>query len=314
VNNIYYTKYLPVFIFDACNLHLTFMGQISETELILNADGSVYHLNLLPGEIADTVITVGDQDRVAAISKYLDHIEFKKAKREFVTHTGSIGNKRLTVISTGIGTDNIDIVFNELDALVNIDFATRTPHTNLHSLNIIRIGTSGAVQADIPVDSLLVSALAFGLDPLMQYYKQDLSEQEKNLLNSFLAALPGTYKLAPYIASANKALLDTLGAGLQQGITITTPGFYAPQGRQVRAISTMPELMDIIQKFKADGQRITNLEMETAGIYGLAGSLGHKALSFNLILANRVTQTFSKQPAKIMDHYIKQILEKLTDN
>lgn len=305
---------MPVFIFQTGNLHLTFMNPISATDLILNADGSVYHLNLLPGEIADTIITVGDQDRVAAISKYFDHIEFKKAQREFVTHTGSIGNKRLTVISTGIGTDNIDIVLNELDALVNIDFATRMPHANLQSLHIIRIGTSGAVQADIPVDSLLVSALAFGLDPLMQYYKQDLSEHEKSLLNSFAAALPGTYKIAPYIASANKALLDTLGAGLQQGITITAPGFYAPQGRQVRAISAMPDLMDSIQNFKAGDQRITNLEMETAGIYGLAASLGHKALSFNLILANRVTQTYSKQPVKVMDDSIKQVLEKLADN
>lgn len=287
------------------------MNRISETDLILNADGSAYHLNLLPGEVADTVITVGDQDRVEGITKYFDEIEFKKAKREFVTHTGRIGNKRLTVISTGIGTDNIDIVLNELDALVNIDFNTRLINTTLRSLNIIRIGSTGAVQADIPVDSLLVSEAAFGLDPLMHYYKQNLTEKESSLLNSFKAALPVDYSLLPYIASADKGLLNTLGAGLQQGITITAPGFYAPQGRQVRAVSAMPKLMEIIQNFRSGDNRITNLEMETAGIYGLAASLGHKAISFNIVLANRVTHTFSKQPAQIMDHYIKLVLNRL---
>ncbi|RZA04135.1 MAG: phosphorylase [Sphingobacteriaceae bacterium] len=287
------------------------MKPISETDLILNADGSAYHLNLLPGDVADTVITVGDQDRVGEITQYFDHIELKKGKREFITHTGTIGNKRITVISTGIGTDNIDIVFNELDALVNIDFKTRIPHSSLHSLNIIRIGTSGAVQADIPVDSLLVSAAAFGLDALMHYYKQNLSSQEKDLLNDFISALPVDYNLSPYIASADLTLLNTLGDGLSQGITITAPGFYAPQGRQVRAQNIMPDLMNIIQNFRSNGNRITNLEMETAGIYGLAASLGHKALSCNVILANRVTNNFSKQPAKIMDHYIKQLLEKI---
>ena len=287
------------------------MKRIAETDLILNADGSAYHLNLLPGDIADTVITVGDQDRVGEITQYFDHIELKKGKREFITHTGTIGNKRLTVISTGIGTDNIDIVLNELDALVNIDFKTRIPHTNLCSLNIIRIGTSGAVQADIPIDSLLVSSAAFGLDALMHYYKQDISAQEQELLKAFQSALPNKYTLSPYIASADSSLLNTLGQGLPQGITITAPGFYAPQGRQVRAENVMPDLIDIMQNFNSAGQRITNLEMETAGIYGLAASLGHKAISFNVILANRVTQTFSKQPAKIMDHYIKQLLEKI---
>lgn len=287
------------------------MKRIAETDLILNADGSAYHLNLLPGDVADTVITVGDQDRVAEITQYFDHIEIKKGKREFITHTGTIGNKRITVISTGIGTDNIDIVLNELDALVNIDFKTRVPHANLRSLNIIRIGTSGAVQAYIPIDSLLVSSAAFGLDALMHYYKQNVSVQEEKLLSDFQSALPKNYSLLPYIATADSTLLNTLGEGLPKGITITAPGFYAPQGRQVRTENVMPDLMDIIQNFNSGGQRITNLEMETAGIYGLAASLGHKAISFNVILANRVTQTFSKQPAKIMDHYIKQLLEKI---
>jgi uridine phosphorylase len=288
------------------------MNRISETDLILNADGSAYHLNLHPGDVADTVITVGDPDRVSEISKYFDTVELKKGKREFITHTGTIGNKRLTVLSTGIGTDNIDIVFNELDALVNIDFNSRTVNPDLRSLNIIRIGTSGAVQADIAVDSLLLSSAAFGLDPLMHYYKQQLTTNEQNLLNSFKADLPADASLSPYVASAGEALLAVLGKGEQQGITITAPGFYAPQGRQVRALAAIPQLMDIIQQFNFEGQRITNLEMETAGIYGLAVALGHHAVSCNVILANRSTQVFSKQPGKIMDHYIKILLAKIT--
>ncbi|MDB5155378.1 MAG: phosphorylase [Mucilaginibacter sp.] len=288
------------------------MNRIPETDLILNADGSAYHLNLLPGDIADTVITVGDPDRVGEVSKYFDSIELKKGKREFITHTGYIGNKRLTVLSTGIGTDNIDIVLNELDALVNIDFKTRTVNANLRSLKIIRIGTSGAIHADIAVDSLLISSAAIGLDPLMNYYKQTLNDKENNLLNAFKANLPKNTKLHPYIASAGKDLLQALGSGEQQGITITAPGFYAPQGRQIRIEVTMPGLMEIIQQFNFEGQRITNLEMETAGIYGLAAALGHQAISCNIILANRATQAFSKQPAKIMDHHIGQIIEKLT--
>ena len=287
------------------------MNHIAETDLILNADGSAYHLNLLPDDVADTIITVGDPDRVGEVSKYFDSIELKKGKREFITHTGSIGNKRLTVLSTGIGTDNIDIVLNELDALVNIDFNTRTINPSLRSLNIIRIGTSGAVQADIEVDSLLISSAAFGLDPLMHYYQQTLNTGEQNLLNAFKATLPDDTNLSPYTASAGTDLLAKLGEGKQQGITITAPGFYSPQGRQVRAVAAIPQLMECIQHFNLDGQRITNLEMETAGIYGLASALGHQALSCNVILANRVTQVFSKQPAKIMDHYISQLLETL---
>jgi uridine phosphorylase len=289
------------------------MNRISETDLILNADGSAYHLNLHPGDIADTIITVGDPDRVGEVSKYFDFIELKKGKREFITHTGTIGNKRLTVLSTGIGTDNIDIVFNELDALVNIDFSKRSVNQTLRSLNIIRIGTSGAVQADIAIDSLLLSSAAFGLDPLMHYYKQTLSGKEQDLLNAFKTTLPAYAILSPYIASAGANLLAKLGNGEQQGITITAPGFYSPQGRQVRAVAAIPNLMNIIQQFNFEGQRITNLEMETAGIYGLATSLGHQAVSCNVILANRVTQKFSMQPAKIMDHYIKQLLERLAN-
>lgn len=288
------------------------MTPIAETDLIVNADGSVYHLNLQPGDVADTVITVGDPDRVAEVSKYFDHIELKKGKREFITHTGTIGSKRITVLSTGIGTDNIDIVFNELDALVNIDFKTRVVNPELHSLNLIRIGTSGAVQKDIEIDTLLISSAAIGLDPLMHYYQQNLDESEQGLLAAFKLALPDT-NLSPYIASAGKTLFAALSNNEQQGITITAPGFYSPQGRQVRARAAVPHLMEAVQQFNFNGQRITNLEMETAGIYGLAAALGHQAVSCNVILANRATQVFSRRPGAIMDHYIRHIIEKLVN-
>ncbi len=288
------------------------MNKISETDLILNADGSIYHLNLLPGDVADIVITVGDQDRAAEVSKHFDRIELKKGKREFITHTGYLGNKRITVVSTGIGTDNIDIVLNELDALVNIDFNTRTVNPQLRSLNIIRVGTSGAVQPDIEINSVLVSAAAFGLDPLMHYYQQQITAEEQALLQSFKNALPGHYTMQPYLTSAGKTLLDKLAADFVKGITITAPGFYAPQGRQVRAKSAVSQLMQTIGSFEYQQQRITNLEMETAGIYGLSQSLGHQAISFNAILANRVTHQFSKQPQKVMENCIKQVLELIT--
>jgi uridine phosphorylase len=294
-------------------INTTVLNQIAETELILNADGSVYHLNLLPGDIADTIITVGDPERVWQVSRYFDHIELKKSKREFVTHTGTIGSKRITVISTGIGTDNIDIVMNELDALVNIDLRTRLPKEQLRKLNIIRIGTSGAIQAEIAVDSLLVSSVAFGMDTLMHYYKHQISAHEKQLLHAFKAALPKESTFLPYVASADTWLISKLTCGLQQGITITAAGFYAPQGRVIRAKAAYPGLMESIQNFNSDGKRITNLEMETAGIYGMASLLGHRAISFNVILANRVKKVFSTRSDQVMDHYIKQILNKLED-
>jgi uridine phosphorylase len=289
------------------------MKPIAESELILNKDGSVYHLHLLPGDLADTVITVGDPDRVPRVSRYFDTIELKKSKREFVTHTGTIKRKRITVMSSGISTDNIDIVLNELDALVNIDLKTRLPKTQLKKLNIIRIGTSGAIQADIPVDSLLVSKAAFGLDTLMHYYKRDITKPEQQLLDTLKQVLPRDGGFVPYIASADSGLMTKLGHDVLQGITFTAPGFYAPQGREIRAHSAHPEFMNALRHFDLNGQRITNLEMETAGIYGLSSVLGHKAISFNIILANRSTQTFSKQPEKIVDHYIRQLLDRIAD-
>jgi uridine phosphorylase len=269
---------------------------------------------LLPEDIADTIITVGDPERVTQVSKYFDRIDVKKSKREFVSHTGNIGNKRIMVLSTGIGTDNIDIVLNELDALVNVDFQTRQVKTGLKSLNIIRIGTSGAVQADVPVDSLLISGLAIGMDALMHYYQHQNSAADTELLNEFKFALPADSTFSPYIASANEALMNDFSVNVPTGISISAPGFYAPQGREVRAKATMPGLLNAISKFSYAGQRITNLEMETAGIYGLAGALGHRAISFNAILANRITQEFSSRPLRTIDTCIETVLERITSN
>ena len=217
--------------------------KISESDLIINPDGSIYHLNLLPEDIADTIITVGDQDRVAEVSKHFDSIELKKGKREFITHTGYLGKKRISVISTGIGTDNIDIVFNELDALVNINFETRTVNKELKSLNIIRVGTSGSIREDIEVGSILASSYGLGLDALMSYYEQDLSIEDTYLLQQIKAHLP-VLKSEPYLTPASSQLLNQIAHDLPQGITATAPGFYAPQGRAVRAKLQVPDLIE----------------------------------------------------------------------
>lgn len=287
------------------------MKTISETDLILNADGSVYHLNLLPEDLASTIITVGDPDRVEEVSRHFDAIELKKGKREFITHTGYLGKKRISVVSTGIGTDNIDIVLNELDALVNIDFKSRQVKEQLTSLDIIRIGTSGTIQPDIPIDSILVSEFALGLDALMGYYCYENNTAEQDLLTAILAQQPALKSLNPYLASAGSHLLKTIGKDLLKGITVTAPGFYAPQGRQVRYVNMVPDLIKHLNSFKKDTYRITNLEMETAGIYGLAKVLGHQALSVNAILASRVKFEFSKNPQKIVDQAIELVLGRI---
>lgn len=287
------------------------MNKISETDLIINPNGSIYHLNLLPEDIADTVITVGDPDRVSEVSKHLDSIELKKGKREFISHTGYLGSRKITVISTGIGTDNIDIVFNELDALVNIDFSSRMVKPELKSLNIIRIGTSGAVQHDIPIGSIMVSEYGVGLDSLMQYYQSHNSVDEQNILNALKSHFNHLKGISPYISSADTDLIETIGKGLERGITVTAPGFYAPQGRQVRAKTSFPALIEDIRSFKNDKYRITNLEMETAGIYAMSNVLGHKALSVNAILASRLNFEFAPNPTKIINQAIELVLSRL---
>ncbi|WP_145854294.1 nucleoside phosphorylase [Pedobacter suwonensis] len=285
--------------------------KISESDLIINPDGSIYHLNLLPGDIAETIITVGDPDRVGEVSKYFDQIEFKKGKREFVTHTGYVGKKRVTVLSTGIGTDNIDIVFNELDALVNVDFETREVKKSLTSLNIIRVGTSGAVQPDIPMGTILASSYGLGMDALMNYYVHQLSPDEQLLLDDVKTHFGQLKHINPYLTAADDGLLHTIGKDMIHGITITAPGFYAPQGRIVRAKNSVTDFIGLINSFQRNQHRITNLEMETAGIYALAKVLGHKALSINAILASRVKFEFSNEPNKIVEQAIKMVLERV---
>ncbi|QQT60210.1 nucleoside phosphorylase [Sphingobacterium multivorum] len=283
---------------------------INASELILNADGSIYHLNLLPEDLAGTVITVGDPDRVAKVSKYFDRIELKKGKREFITHTGYLGNKRLTVISTGIGTDNIDIVLNELDALANIDFANRTVKSTLSSLHIVRIGTSGAVQQDVEMGTILASAYGVGLDALMNYY-QGSYDGEEQALQVELAKYFSALNINPYVAKAGAGLLDRIAFDLPKGVTLTAPGFYAPQGRTVRSTNTIPNFIDLINSFQYKGQRFTNLEMETAGIYALANMFGHQALSINAILASRVDGRFFSAPEEVVGKAIQLVLERI---
>ncbi|MET4080426.1 uridine phosphorylase [Pedobacter sp. UYP30] len=283
---------------------------IPESDLIINPDGSIYHLNLLPEDVADTIITVGDPDRVAEVSKHFDKIELKKGKREFMTHTGLLGSKRITVLSTGIGTDNIDIVLNELDALVNIDFHTREIKKSLKSLNIIRIGTSGAVQDDIPLGSIIASSFGLGMDALMNYYQSQNTIGEIDILVKINKHFNGFAKLNPYITAGSEHLLSTIGKNLTHGITVTAPGFYGPQGRKLRAHNSIDNLIERITSFNHNGTRITNLEMETAGIYALSNILGHQAISINAILASRTKLAFAKEPQKIIDKAIKLVLER----
>ncbi len=287
------------------------MSRISEADLVINQDGSVYHLNLLPNELADTVIVVGDPGRVAEVSKYFDRIEHKKSKREFITHTGYLGQKRISVISTGIGTDNIDIVFNEIDALANIDFDTRQIKSQLKALDIIRIGTSGSMQTDIPIGSVLASSHGMGFDNLMDFYVNDIPESCQVILKAFKSHLGNVPKIDPYLYPASDTLLNRIAFDLPKGITATSPGFYAPQGRQVRAANAIPNFVEKLNTFNHNNIRISNFEMETSAIYALANVLGHNALSINGILASRVNFEFAKEPKVVIENTIKTVLERI---
>lgn len=284
---------------------------IANSELIINPDGSIYHLNLKPNQLAQTVITVGDPERVKEVSKYFDVVECKVGKREFHTHTGVYKNKRISVISTGIGTDNIDIVFNELDALVNVDFNTREVKNTHTSLDIIRVGTSGAVQSDIPVDSFLLSQRGIGFDSLFHWYENDGGDLafakavSQQINRSQLHA-------APYVVSCNKDLAKKFQTiEMQNGNTITNVGFYGPQSRKIRLEPSEKNLNMQISDFNFEGSKITNLEMETAGIYAMSSLLGHRAISLNAILANRVTGEFSEKPNDIVEKLIKFTLDRI---
>ncbi|MFA7445357.1 MAG: nucleoside phosphorylase [Flavobacteriaceae bacterium] len=284
---------------------------MKSSELILNPDGSVYHLNLKPENIAHDIIFVGDQDRVERISKHFDTLEFSTQKREFKTHTGTYKGKRLTVISTGIGPDNIDIVLNELDALVNIDFETRQVKKELTSLNIVRIGTSGSLQTDIPVDSIVASEYGLGMDNMLRSYVID-EICEKDIEEAFIAHTHWDLRKGrPYVIKGSTELLNKFYSDKTfKGFTGTAGGFYGAQGRILRLDIQDRELNHKMDAFNYNGTRMTNLEMETAAIYGLAKLLGHHALALNVIVANRANGTFSQDPYKPVDELIVYALER----
>lgn len=286
---------------------------VPESELIVNPDGSIYHLNLKDEHIADDVIVVGDQDRVEKISQRFDSVEIKKHHREFYTHTGTLKGKRITVLSTGIGGDNIDIVINELDAAVNIDLETRQVKENKRSLNIVRLGTSGALQEDIPMDSFLISEYAFGFDGLTHFYEGNSTEEEKAIEDAFVQHLQWPVERArPYIRQADKQLLSKIEAGMLKGITATASGFYGPQGRELRLKTRTQNFAQSINSFRYEGKRVTNFEMESASIYALGSLLGHKCCTVCAIIANRITNQFSQDHQSTIDNLIDDVLFKLT--
>lgn len=287
---------------------------IQSSELILNPDGSVYHINLKPEQIAKDIIFVGDQNRVEKITQHFDSIEFTTQKREFKTQTGTYKGKRITVMSTGIGPDNIDIVMNELDALVNIDLNTRTVKDELTSLNIVRVGTSGSLQADIPVDSMVMSAYGLGLDNMLRSYLID-SISEKDMEEAFIAQTNWDMKKGrPYVIAGSDALIKKFESNqIFKGFTGTAGGFYGPQGRVLRLNIQDPKLNSKMDAFNYNGTKMTNLEMETGAIYGLGKLLGHQCLSLNAIIANRANGTFSEDPYKTVDQLIEYTLMKLTE-
>lgn len=288
------------------------MHQIPESELILNPDGSVYHLNLLPEDISDTIINVGDPDRVKMVSHFFDKIEVIKQKREFVTHTGFYNGKRITVISTGIGTDNIDIVYNELDALVNVDLKTRTIKNDLKSLNLIRIGTSGALQEEILPDSFVCSSYGLGLDGLLNYYHWTPGSDEKELQLALMKHLPAEGRFPQvYLAKGSRELHDKLSPGMHSGITASCSGFYGPQQRQIRLKPFRMDLIERLTSFRFNDIKVTNFEMETGAMYGLARLLGHRCCSVNVIVANRIRQEFSRKPYESVKMLIETVLSRI---
>jgi uridine phosphorylase len=286
------------------------MAKISETDLVLTPDGSVYHLNLQPKSISDTIIMVGDPGRVHSVSKYFDEIEFEMNQREFITHVGKYKGKRITVISTGIGPDNVEIVFTELDALVNIDLKSREPKTRKKKLKIVRIGTSGALQEDIPVGAHLVSDYAVGLDNLMTFYDFPMDDYEAGLAHDIQrkTGLP----FMPYVARCSETLRDQIaGSDMIKGNTVTCPGFYAPQGRVLRLPIRFPNLLEDLNYYNKGDFWLTNFEMETSTYYAFGKLMGHEVLSANAIIANRIKTKFSKDPHKIVDGLIKKVLDRI---
>ena len=289
-----------------------YKGSIPPTELIITEEGRIYHLDLLPEDIGDNIILVGDQERVPTISKYFDRIELKRSKREFVTHTGLLNNKRVSVISTGIGCDNIDIVVNELDALVNIDFEKKVVKKDHQSLNIIRIGTCGALQKEIPVDHFVLSTYGLGFDGLLAFYNPIYEDDEKALQKAFLQQIPWPKDAnQPYFVRGSKILSEKIGKGMHHGITATANGFYGPQGRSLRLKTKLPDMNKFLNRFDYKNQKILNFEMETSALYGLSAMLGHHASTVCAVIGNRFSNTFSKDYKKAVENLVTTVLKRI---
>ncbi|MCK9254710.1 MAG: nucleoside phosphorylase [Bacteroidales bacterium] len=288
------------------------MKAIAESELIINNDGSIFHLHLKPEQIADTVFLVGDPARVTTISDMFDTIEHKVQNREFVTHTGIYKGKRFSALATGIGTDNIDIVINELDALVNVDLKTRKPKSDHKSLNLIRLGTSGGLQEDLDIDSFLMTETSIGFDGLLNFYKNRDAVCKLDVEKEFLKHMNWNPKLAsPYFIDGSKELLEKLGQGIRKGITISAPGFYGPQARVIRLEIQDPEINDKIRSFNYENKKITNYEMESSALFGLSALLGHKAATICVIIANRYAGKYSKDYKPAVKKLIETVLNRL---
>lgn len=285
---------------------------IKISELPQQSNGNIYHLNLNPSEIADTIILVGDPGRVESISAKFDMVEFKRANREIHTHTGTLNGKRITVLSTGMGTDNIDIVVTELDALVNIDFETRELRKDLRSLNLVRLGTCGALQPETEVNSYIASSYGIGIDGLMWFYDTP-GVDNTEITEAFKTHTAWNNNWpSPYIVEASDLLLKKVAFDMKQGMTATAPGFYGPQGREVRLPVARPDINDLFQSFNYGNHQITNLEMETSALYGLSKAMGHQALTICVAIANRATKQFSKDYHPAMNQLIDTVLERLT--
>ena len=285
--------------------------KIQATELPRQANGAIYHIGITPDQLADTVILVGDPGSVPSISQKFDTIEIQQSNREIITHTGTLRGNRITVLSTGMGTDNIDIVVNELDALANIDFDTMDVKKEHRALTLIRIGTCGILQSDIPVNSFIASQFGFGFDGLLQFYKHDSSSYDE-LVNQFILQTGWGEKLPhPYCFPADHELFQKIAFDMVSGITASAPGFYGPQGRVVRGAVSFPELNQKIEKFQHHGMRLTNLEMECSAVYGLGNLLGHKPLTVCVGIANRVTKEFSAHYHPYMDKLVDTVLERV---
>lgn len=290
--------------------HFSDMKQIEASELIVNADGSIFHLHLLPEQLADDVILVGDPGRVALVSKHFDNIECKVQNREFVTHTGTYKGKRITVLATGIGTDNIDIVMNELDALANIDLKKRIANDGHRTLNLLRIGTSGGLQEDIAIGTFLLTETAIGFDGLLNFYRRRDEACNLDMEEKFLKHMTWNPRLAnPYFVDGSDFFLKKFGSEFRRGITISAPGFYGPQGRELRLEIQDSDINDKIRSFRYNGRSITNYEMESSAIFGLSKLLGHNAGTVCLIIANRYAKQFAKDAAPLMETMIEKTLD-----